>query len=290
MYGIQGTACIACGDPVGPEEEWDEVTELFLLMCDKHDLRAVFYEIDSGHAHHYLDNGFYLLKLGEEAKVAVQGFSLQGGKNSELRHACTRAEKNGFTFEVYSKEHVHEILPRLKVISDTWLKEKNTKEKGFSLGFFDEDYLKNFSIAVIKKDRNIVAFANIWTTDQKKEYSIDLMRFIKDEAPKGVMDFLFSQMIFWGRDQGYEYFDIGMAPLAGLSESKDRALWNKIGDFLFKHGEYFYNFEGLRDYKDKYSPVWGSKYLACKNPLAIPKTLTDIAALGAGGFKGIFLK
>ena len=52
-------------------------------------------------------------------------------------------------------------MPELKAISDQWLSDKDTREKGFSLGFFDEDYLKEFSIVLVKKDGKTVAFANL---------------------------------------------------------------------------------------------------------------------------------
>ena len=47
-------------------------------------------------------------------------------------------------------------------MSDDWLAEKATAEKGFSLGFFDEAYLARFPVAVVERDGRIVAFANLW--------------------------------------------------------------------------------------------------------------------------------
>ncbi len=263
---------------------------LFNELCEQHQSRCTFYEVADQHVHYYLDHGFYLLKLGEEAKIDVQNFSLQGSQNSEFRQAINKAEKNNFTFEVIPKEQVAGILPRLKVISDTWLQEKNTKEKGFSIGSFNKDYISEFSIAVVKQGEQIVAFANIWSNDSSELYSIDLMRSIKSESPNGVMDYLFSKIILWGKDQDYKQFSLGMAPLSGLDDSSHISLWNRIGHMIYQHGEYFYNFEGIRKYKDKYNPVWNSKYLACRNPLSIPIILTDIAALGSGGVTGVFVK
>ena len=48
----------------------------------------------------------------------------------------------------------------------------------------------------------------------------------RPDAPRrragGVMDFLFIQMMLWGRAQGYQWFDLGMAPLAGLERHRSR--------------------------------------------------------------------
>lgn len=70
------------------------------------------------------------------------------------------------------------------------------------------------------------------------------------------MEYLFIQLMSWGREQGYHWFDLGMAPLAGLENRSLAPLWNRLAAFLSRHGEHFYNFQGLRQYKEKFDPVW----------------------------------
>ena len=102
--------------------------------------------------------------------------------------------------------------------------------------------------------------ANLWPGGEKKELSIDLMRHSND-APHGIMDFIFCEIMNWGKNQKYEWFSLGMVPLAGLEPEKVRSLWSNVGTFVYRHGEHFYNFEGLRRYKEKFEPVWQPKYL-----------------------------
>ena len=116
-----------------------------------------------------------------------------------------------------------------------------------------------------------------------EELSIDLMRFAAD-APHGTMDGLFAHRLHWGREHGYQWFNLGMAPLSGLPRSPLSPLWNRLAGFLYRHGEAFYNFEGLRAYKEKFHPVWEARYLAHPGGLALPVVLADIAALSAGGY------
>ncbi len=73
-----------------------------------------------------------------------------------------------------------------------------------------------------------------------------------------------------------------MAPLAGLDEREDGPLWNRLGAFIFRHGEDFYNFEGLRRFKEKFEPVWEPHYLASPAGLALPGVLTDLIPLISG--------
>jgi phosphatidylglycerol lysyltransferase len=94
----------------------------------------------------------------------------------------------------------------------------------------------------------------------------------------------------WGKEQGYRSFSLGMAPLSGFERSPVAPLWNRLGSFIYAHGETLYNFQGLRAYKDKFRPSWESRYLAYPGGLTLPRTLADVAALIAGGYRRILLK
>ena len=115
------------------------------------------------------------------------------------------------------------------------------------------------------------------------------MRYLPD-APHNVMDYLFIQLILWGKQEGYRWFNLGMAPLSGLENPSLAPLWNRVGAFIFRHGEHFYNFQGLRQYKAKFNPEWKPKYLASPGGLALPRVLTNLASLISGGLKRAFSK
>lgn len=69
------------------------------------------------------------------------------------------------------------VLSTLQGISDDWLSKKNTAEKGFSLGFFQPDYIRGGPVALVRHAGKIVAFANVWRSADREELSIDLMRY-----------------------------------------------------------------------------------------------------------------
>jgi phosphatidylglycerol lysyltransferase len=81
-----------------------------------------------------------------------------------------------------------------------------------------------------------------------------------------------------------------MAPLSGLDSRALAPLWSRFGALAFRHGEHFYNFRGVRRYKEKFGPVWTPRYLASPGGLALPATLIDVAALIAGSLSGVVLK
>ena len=157
------------------------------------------------------------------------------------------------------------------------------------MGFFDEEYLTRFPIGVIETGARIQAFANIWPGPGGVEMSIDLMRYHRD-APKGVMEALFVHLMVWGRDKGYRTFALGMAPLSGFEDSPVASVWNRLGSFVYEHGEAIYNFQGLRAYKEKFNPTWVPRYLAYPGGLRLPRIMADASALVAGGYRHIFKK
>lgn len=278
MYGIQGRSWIAMGDPIGPEEEWNELVWDFRDQCDRYDAWPVFYQVDPAGITLYLDQGYTLLKLGEDARVDASQFTLEGGARKGLRQNYNRFQKEGVSFEIVSRENVARLLPELKAVSDAWLAEKQATEKGFSLGYFDEQYLQRFPCAVVRAQGEILAFANVWLAAENEEFSIDLMRY-RPNGPRGLMDYLFAELLLWGRARGYRWFNLGMAPLSGIESRQLAPLWNKFATLLFRHGDRFYGFEGLREYKDKFDPVWTPRYLAARGGLALPRILADVTTL-----------
>jgi phosphatidylglycerol lysyltransferase len=286
MYGIEGRSWVALGDPVGPEREWPELVWRFRELSDRHDGWTVFYEIEQHHLPLYLDLGLTVIKIGEEARVSLETFSLEGASRKGFRHVLHQVEKEGGCFEVIPQEKVPTLLSGFGRISDAWLAGKNTREKGFSLGFFNEDYLKHFPAAVVWNQDRVIAFVNLWLGSEKEEISLDLMRYLP-ETPHGVMDYLFIQLMLWGKQEGYRWFNLGMAPLSGLENHGLARVWNRFGAFVFQHGEHFYNFQGLRQFKDKFGPVWEPRYLAAPGGLRLPRALTNVATLISGGLRGL---
>lgn len=286
MYSIEGRSWVALGDPVGPAREQEELAWQFRELCDHHGGWPVFYQASQDLLPLYIDLGLTFLKLGEEARVALETFSLKGDASKKFRHIINHVEKAGCAFSLVSAQDLPVLLPELHLVSQAWLAEKNTREKGFSLGCFSPEYLRQFPVGIIRQSGKIIAFANLWLGAEKEELSPDLMRYLP-EAPAGIMDYLFIQLILWGQQEGYRWFNLGMAPLSGLEDRALAPLWNRLGAFVFRHGEHFYNFQGLRQYKEKFDPVWEPKYLASPGGLTLPRILANIASLIAGGLKGV---
>ncbi|MDX1431700.1 MAG: phosphatidylglycerol lysyltransferase domain-containing protein [Gammaproteobacteria bacterium] len=289
MYQVRGRSWVALGDPVGRAETHAELLWRFRELCDRHDGRPIFYQISAETLPSYIDLGLTALKLGEEARVGLAEFSLDGKARAGLRQSHRRAEREGASFAVLTPEQVAASIEEIEAISGAWLADKHTAEKAFSVGAFSREYIVQFPCAVVRRDAHIVAFANLLASGDRNELTLDLMRHGAD-APPGVMDYLFVELMLMGKAESYRWFSLGMAPLSGFEAHRLAPLWHRLGGLIYRHGEHFYNFEGLRHYKDKFRPVWTPRYLVSPGGVALPRMLLDIAALISGGYRRIVAK
>ena len=289
MYAVSGRSWVAMGDPIAPAAAREELAWAFVERCDGMAAYPVFYQVTPENLALYVDLGLNLTKLGEEARVPLASFSLEGAARADLRQSHRRSVRDGACFEVVAQAAVDGVLPELARVSEEWLAEKKSAEKGFSMGYFDPAYLRHFDIAVIRVGAEIVAFANIWRAAAGGESSVDLMRY-SARAPKNVIDFLLVECMLSAKALGFCWFNLGMAPLSGLEEHPLAPAWHKLGRFVQRYGGNFYPFEGLRKYKDKFQPVWRPRYLAAPGGMAMAGAVIDVTALIAGGVGQVIRK
>lgn len=278
MYAQSGGSLIALGEPIGDRDVVEELAWSFHTLADRLAARTVFYGVGPQSLPLFLDMGLVALKLGEVARVDLHEFSLEGPTRQPFRYADRRADKDGLVFEIIPAKDVPPLIPQLKHVSDAWLAHKSGSEKRFSLGFFSPDYLSHFDMAVMKKDGAIVAFANLCRSAGKNEITVDLMRYLPNVS-KVMMDALFAKLLIYSKAEGYRWFNLGAAPLSGLSGSRLASRWNRFGSFLYKRGADLYHFDGLKAFKEKFDPVWSPHYLVCPGGLDTPRVLVDVTTL-----------
>lgn len=286
MYGIQGRSWVALGDPVGSPSDVAELVWRFVETARAAGGRAAFYQVSPSLLSYCADAGLRAYKLGELAIVDLQNFELAGSRLAGLRQSYNRGKREGLEFSVIEPPEVADVIEDLRAVSDAWLAHHNTREKGFSLGAFRDDYITAQPVAILRAGGRIVAFSTLLVTGTRSEASVDLMRFVPD-APKGSMDFLFVSIMEYMRDRGYSTFNLGMAPLSGMSRRESAPVWDRIGALVFEHGEKFYNFRGLRAFKSKFHPRWEPRYLAVTGTTGAALVLMDVTLLISGGMRGV---
>lgn len=250
---------IVMGDPIGNEEYFNELLDKFINEADNLGYNIVFYEINKDITMKVHEYGFNFMKFGESANVDLDEFNLDGKKKKNIRKTINKISRDGYTFEVLKGPFDGKTIKRLQEISNSWL--GDSKEKGFSLGFFDKDYLNIGDIGIVKDpDGKIIAFANLCPIYYKNWATIDLMRY--EENVDGLMDYLFINIFSYLKENNIKYFDLGMAPLSNVGAMRHSFLQEKMVYTIFKLGDHYYSFEGLKAYKDKYASFWEERYLS----------------------------
>jgi len=281
MYQIQGHSWIVMGDPVGDRREWADLLWRLREMADAGQGRLLLYQLTLEALPLAIDMGLRIIKYGEDARVDLARFTLEGQDAKQLRYVDRRAAREGLTFAIIDAAAVPDHLTELEAVSRGWLDARGQTEKAFSIGRFDNAYMRAFDCAVVRREGRIIAFANIWKTANHNEVSVDLMRH-SEEAPPGTMDFLFLRLMLWGREQGYVWFALGMAPLSGIEARRLSPFWAKAQTLLYRYGESLYGFEGLRAYKEKFLPQWEPRFIAGPQGVAMARAMLDLQKLVSG--------
>ena len=278
QFSIINNKAIVMGEPAGNSERFKAAIIDFISAAEQLNYDLVFYSIGQDTTLFLHEYGFEFMKVGENALVNLENFHLKGNKKKPFRNALNRVQKEGFTFEIRSNPHSDDLLDNLEIISNKWLEKK--QERRFSLGFFDRNYLQEAPIALVKdKNQDIVAFANIMPNHQKDTISVDLMRYDADKIPNGIMDYLFLSLFIHFKEQGVRYFDLGMAPLWGVGQVKESFFNERLAYLFYNFGTHFYSFEGLHQYKKKFTPIWEERYMSVAKTSWLPYSVLGLLLL-----------
>lgn len=281
-YVPKGRGAIALGDPIGPDHERRDVIVEFQQFCARNDWYPAFYQTLPDDLELYHSLGLQALQVGEEAIVDLHTFTLDGKPGKNLRTSVNKVVKAGHRIEFYPPPLADPLLRELRAVSDEWLQMMQGSEKKFSLGWFEDSYLRGCEVAVVRNaDGQVTAFANIVTEYHLNEITIDLMR-RRQDVEHGTMDFLFVSLFQHCQAQGYDGFNLGLSALSGIGISKRSPRLEQAIRYLYTHLNQFYNFQGLHAYKEKFHPRWEPRYLIYPDWLALPDVVVALVRADSG--------
>jgi phosphatidylglycerol lysyltransferase len=289
-YVLQGRVALTLGDPIGPPADAAAIISDFVDHCARNDWVPAFFQVLPDYLGLYEARGMSSICIGHEGIVDLQSFTLSGGENKGLRSGFNRMARIGYTAEIVQPPHDPGLLADLREVSTQWLTLMRGSEKRFSLGWFDESYLNEGPVIVMRNDHGTIdAFANILPEFQAPEVTIDLMRHRKDAA-HGHMDFLFASLLEWARQKGYRTFNLGLSALSGIGEKPEDPALERTLHYVYEHLNQFYNFKGVHEYKEKFHPTWSPRYLVFPNAASLPTVALALirAQEGRGLIAGYF--
>lgn len=265
-FELIGRTAITLGDPVGPKEDLLSAIKSFSAFCNRNDWLPVFYQTLPETLELYKQADYDAVSVGEEGIVDLATFMLEGGEMKPLRSPFNKLTKAGHKFIVHDPPIPNELLEELRLISDEWLNLMHGSEKKFSLGWFDEEYIRTSPIAAVHSPEGwISAFANLVPEYQLNELTIDLMRH-RMAIENGTMEFLFVSLIQSAKGKGYDSFNLGLSSLSGVGELPGDPAVERLMHFIYEHANQFYSFTGLHYFKEKFHPRWSPRYLIYRGP------------------------
>jgi len=167
MYAVQGRSWVSLGDPVGPDDQRIDLIWNYLELVERADGWPVFYQVDEQHLPLDLEEGLDMLKLGEEARVPLDAFTLDAKEREELSETHDTVRREHCRLEILPPERIPGFWAEFQGISDAWLAQRQLVEKRFSLASFQAAYLSRFPCAIVRQGGRVIAFANLWLGAEK---------------------------------------------------------------------------------------------------------------------------
>ncbi|HYB00512.1 MAG TPA: phosphatidylglycerol lysyltransferase domain-containing protein [Ktedonobacteraceae bacterium] len=270
-YVLVGSVAVVAGDPIGPESELTGALQEFKAFCSQQDWTAVFWQVRNDLVELYRESGMHLLKIGEDAVINTQTFTLKGGAMANVRSSAKRAEKEGLQVVFYrGPVHNSEQLAQMERISQRWVAQKGECEMGFSMGQFNSIGDHEHITAVAVDRQNLVhAFVTFIPIYGRNGWGLDLMRRAERCAP-GTMELVLSRSIEFVKSCGAEMVSLGLAPLSNANHEDTSLLENGIDVLTHRFGN-LKESQSLFNFKKKFQPTWESRYLVFSHTLTLPQ-------------------
>lgn len=281
-YVVKGRVALALGDPIGPPADVAATIADFRQYCTSNDWQPAFYQTLPDYLPLYRTEGFSDLSIGQEAIVRLGQFDLSGSANKKLRFYKNHLTKIGYRAELHEPPLPEPLLHELRLVSNEWLAWMHGAEKRFSLGWFDDEYIRQSPVLAIHDAQGVaLAFANLVPEYQLNECSVDLMRHRRN-LEAGTMEFLFVSLFEWAKEHGYDSFNLGLSALVGVGEDAQSPGIERALHYIYGHIDQFYNFQGLHQFKAKFDPMWSPRYLVFPGAASLPAVAMALIRADSG--------
>ncbi len=217
------------------------------------------------------------LLIGQEAVLDINQFTMEGKDKKALRNSLNSLAKKGYTIETQLAPLTNELVKELRLVSDEWLEAFDKKETTFSQGMFIEEIIQEQDVILIRDaEKKVVSFLNMIPDYTPEGFTYDMIRKTA-EAPGGCMDALIITAVQYGKDKSMQWLNLGLVPTSGIAEPDNTA--ERVVKFAYEKVKHFQNYNGLRDFKEKYATEWLNKYLVYDNDfdlIQLPAALNKV--------------
>ncbi|MEO8955779.1 MAG: phosphatidylglycerol lysyltransferase domain-containing protein [Ktedonobacteraceae bacterium] len=307
-YRLTRNVAVVLGDPVCAPQAFERVTGSFLAFCARHKWQVAFYQVYPQHLNTYRALNMHAFKMGEEAILNPQSFTLQGAALANVRTSSRRAEREGVSIQWYEGVPPTEVMYQLEHLSSAWLAHKggkHAKETAFSVGRFDEltniaaradtlatlstpstvpqeTELRFLTVVAMTSAGKACAFMtftpvygclNDEATGNQPEvqgwgWTLDIMR-RTPTTPPGVIELLLVRAIDRFRLCGATVLSLGLVAWSDTRQEMN-PVQRKLASFVTDRLHLLETHNTLFKFKQKFNPCWESRYVVARTTLSLP--------------------
>lgn len=274
MFQTHYDTIFVLGDPIGNKQSFRDLLYDFYSQANYYGYEIIFYQVKPDYLPLYHDFGNIFFKLGEEAMIPLTDFTISGKKKRAFRATVNKFESQGYFYEIVHPPFSSDFVNRLQSVSDEWLDGRS--EMNFSVGNFNEYYLNKAPVGVIRNEEDIIGFVSFMPTNYDHSISVDMIRWKENEFQ--MMDGLYLNTMLSVKEQ-YDNFNMGMAPLSNVGSHKYAFYRERFAGRIFETISHIYSFKGLRNYKEKFNPIWQPRYLVYKKGNSLLTSMIRVSYL-----------
>ncbi|MGH9819737.1 MAG: phosphatidylglycerol lysyltransferase domain-containing protein, partial [Pyrinomonadaceae bacterium] len=208
--------------------------------------------------------------------------------NRSLRAQLNRARNKGVRVNEWPIEKAR-AHPELVECLRQWLASKGLPPLHFMVESDTLERLENRRVFVAQLESNIVGFVVLSPVRRRNGWLFEQFPH-RPGAPNGTVELMIDTAMRALAGDGFDFATLGLSPLSKRAdvEPLDNPIWFRLFlAWLRKHGQRFYNFDGLDAFKAKLKPEgWEPVYAVSNEPRISSRTLYAIAGAFSGNATG----
>ena len=276
---------VVAGAPVCREGDLPSVTEAFERDTRTDGRTVCYFGAEERLDRLYRgDPGHSFVLLGAQAVWRPSEWETIVKGDRSIRAQLNRSRNKGVTVSEWPTERARNS-PELRECLNSWLGVKGLPPLHFVIEPETLGRLEHRRVFVAERGARVEAFLVLspipdrsgWLTEQFPH---------RRAAPNGTVELMMDAAIRTVADEGCEYITLGLSPLSKRADIEpfDNPLWLRVFlAWMRKHGQRFYNFDGLDRFKAKLRPKYWEPVFAISNePTFSRKTLWAIAQAFTG--------
>jgi lysyl-tRNA synthetase class 2 len=270
-YRVVGGAALVSNDPIGDEHEFPELLAEFQRVCHARGWRLALLSVREELLPVTRRLGLRSIKIGDEAVVQTEQFSLDGRAIRKVRQSVARLRRNGYRFRVVAAADVDPLLrTALEEVSASW--RGASAERGFSMAMDDPYREPDTLFAVAETDSGVGGYLHLVPAAHGRAYSLSAMR-RRPETPNGLMEFLVVETITWARERNVQEVSLNFCVFADVLEGAPRTPLHALLRRALRAADGMFQIERLLVFNRKFQPEWRPRYLCFER-------LSDLGLVG----------